>query len=67
MIAENGHLDHPRTELRRPKCDTPVPLEGVQVDGHLSESTAHALIDHLLLIETELAEIRRLVLEEVLP
>jgi hypothetical protein len=36
-----------------------------QGDGHLSEPTAHALIDHLLLIETELAQIRRLLLEEI--
>jgi hypothetical protein len=31
----------------------------------LSEPTAHAIIDHLLLIESELAQIRRLLLEEI--
>jgi hypothetical protein len=33
--------------------------------AQLSDSVAHALIDHLLLVESELAAIRRLLMEEV--
>ena len=44
----------------------PVITESYQAcGGRLSEATAHALIDHFLLIESELAQIRRLLLEEV--
>jgi hypothetical protein len=44
----------------------PVLTESYQAcGGRLSEATAHALIDHFILIESELAQIRRLLLEEV--
>jgi hypothetical protein len=49
-----------------PSSEAETSLEGDQVGGgHLSEPTAHALIDHLLFIETELAQIRLLLLEEI--
>jgi hypothetical protein len=51
--------------LSCPYCNTPLSLEGSQAGGHLSDPEAHALIDHLLLIESELAQIRRLLLEEI--
>jgi len=46
-----------------PHCTGPGALE--QAGARLSEATAHALIDRFLIIETELAQIRRLLVEEV--
>jgi hypothetical protein len=66
MVAHNDLLHHTHADFRCQKCGTGVSLENFQGDDHLSESAAHALIDHLLLIESEIAEIRRLVLAEVL-
>jgi hypothetical protein len=35
--------------------------------AHLFDPVAHALIDHLLLIESEMAQIRQILVEEVMP
>ena len=52
--------------LRCPHCDRPLGLEDLHRGARLSDPMTHALIDHLLLVETELAAIRRLIMEEVL-
>ncbi len=53
--------------LTCPRCHARLVLEDIQPSAPLTDQVAHALIDHLLLIETELAAIRRLLVEEVLP
>jgi hypothetical protein len=53
--------------LRCPHCGGPLTLEDLKSGARLSEPVAHALIDHLILIETEMAHIRRLLVEEVMP
>jgi hypothetical protein len=47
------------------QIETQPLVRGLQPGSHLSDAVAHALIDHLLLIETELAQIRRLLMEEM--
>jgi hypothetical protein len=48
-----------------PRCHTRLLLED-RPSAPLSDPVAHALVDHLLCIETELATIRRLLVEEML-
>jgi hypothetical protein len=51
--------------LTCPLCHTLLVPEGLPSGNRLSTPAAHALVDHLLLIESELAQIRRLLLEEI--
>jgi len=53
--------------LRCPHCQQPLALEDLPTGSRLSDPVAHALIDHLLLIESELSQLRRLLIEEILP
>jgi hypothetical protein len=48
-----------------PHCHAPLKAEDLP-SAPLSDAVARALIDHLLLIETELAAIRRILFEEVI-
>jgi hypothetical protein len=49
-----------------PRCGAPLTHKGVP-STTLSDPLIHALLDHFLLIEAELKQIRRLLVEEVLP
>jgi hypothetical protein len=70
QISDVGHcpttaaLD-PRPCPRCGVIDTPE-MEDLQPDDHIFDPILSAVIDHLLLIETELITVRRL-LEEALP
>ena len=55
-----------RILLRCPHCGARLVLKDLQPGAQLFDPTLHALIDHLLLVEDQLTEIKRLV-EEVLP
>ena len=52
-------------ETACPRCGIILVLEDLQSGARLFGPVASGLIDHLLHIETELAQIRRLLLEEV--
>jgi hypothetical protein len=48
-----------------PHCNTPLQPQDLP-SAPLSDRVASALVDHLLLIETELAAIHRILFEEVI-
>jgi len=52
--------------LRCPHCRKPIATPDPQPEARLSDALAHALLDHLLLIESEMAQIRRLLAEEIM-
>ncbi len=56
----------PRPRPRCSQCHTRVVLEDLQPGARLFDPVASTLLDHLLTIETMLAELRRLVEEVVL-
>jgi hypothetical protein len=49
-----------------PQCHTPLVLENVQPDGPRFDPVVSALVDHLLTIEDQLTEVKKLVEECVL-
>jgi len=50
-----------------PHCGRPLALEDLESGPQLSHDVVHALLDRFLSIECELQQIRRLLIEEVLP
>ena len=64
-VSENFSIADPETQPRVvgrcSHCHTRLMLEDLQPGARLSASLAYALIDHLLHITTELAEVRWLV------
>jgi hypothetical protein len=55
----------PQAPLRDDPHEAETSPETRLACGHLSEYTVHAIADHFQLIESEMAQIRRLLLEEL--
>jgi hypothetical protein len=59
-------LDDPTPQLTCPHCGGDLPRED-RPSAPLSDALIHALLDRFLAIEAELQQIRRILVEEVLP
>jgi|RhiMetdeSRZDD1v2_1073273.scaffolds.fasta_scaffold61565_6 hypothetical protein len=61
MVADPARTNQHNPPLACSHCQTPLTREALQAAAPRFDSVASALIDHLMHIETTLAEVKRLV------